>query len=564
MKKKILLLIAVLFSGIFASSGQVIISQIYEGTSFNKFIEITNLGSSPVSLTGYSLKLFSNKSEIGANTPTGSYDLAGTLSAGQCFLLRHGSATTPSYGLTYTPGDTSSKVANFNGLGTGSPVTNTDIIALYNGATLVDVFAWGTFQYSNQSYYRNAVITAPNTTFTEGEWTTVTNAVVDGAALNTIERLGYHLAGGVTTPTILISSPIEGATLYSADVNVAYTLYNFVMNTDGHIHYTLDAGSPVEYTSTSPISLTGLAGGAHKVVITLVDAAHNALVPNAADSVNFTVNLIPPAYKTIYQIQYTTLPTGDSPLMDSIVTTSGVVTASYVSGYFIQDGTTPWNGLYVFDNTHTPALGDSITLVGTVSEYYNYTELKTIASLITNASGKPVPAPLLLTTASVKSEQYEGMLVNLNNAKCTQNSAAGWWKVLQATDTCEIGKLMYPFPTAVVGTYYDVTGCVNYTFNQFTVEPRDVNDVQVHVGISESAEQTFSIYPNPVSANLNISNIEGIDQVNVSNLLGETIMTQKVTGNTSSLNVAKLQSGIYFVTFIKDNSIAGTRKFIKF
>jgi len=563
MKKKILLLIAILFSGVFASSGQVIISQIYEGTSYNKFIEITNLGSSPVNLTGYSLKLFSNKSEIGANTPTGTYNLTVTLAAGQCYLLRHGATTIPSYALTYTPGDTSSKVANFNGAGTGTPITNTDIIALYNGATLVDVFAWGTFQYANQSYYRNAVITAPNTTFTEGEWTSVTNAVVDGAALNTIERLGYHLAGGITTPTILISSPIEGATIYNADVDVAFSLYNFVMNTDGHIHYTLDAGSPVEYTLTSPIALTGLAGGAHKVVITLVDAAHNALVPNAADSVNFTVNLIPPAYKTIYQIQYTTLPTGDSPLMDSIVTTSGVVTASFTSGYFIQDGTTPWNGLYVFDNTHTPALGDSITLVGTVSEYYTYTELKTIGSLITNATGKPVPAPLLLTTTTVKSEQYEGMLVNLNNAKCTQNSAAGWWKVLQATDTCEIGKLMFPFPTAVVGTNYDVTGCVNYTFNQFTVEPRDVNDIQVHVGINESAEQTFSIYPNPVSANLNINNIEGIDQVTVSNMLGETIMTQKVSGNTSSLNVAKLQSGIYFVTFIKDNTIAGTRKFIK-
>jgi len=563
MKKKILLLIAIVFSGIFASSGQVIISQIYEGTSFNKFIEITNLGTTSVDLTGYSLQLFSNKTEIGTNTPTGTYNLAVTLNAGQCFLLRHGSATTPSYALTYTPGDTSSKAANFNGAGTGTPIANTDIVALYNGATLVDVFAWGTFQYSNQSYYRNAVITAPNTTFTEGEWTTVTNAVVDGAALNTIERLGYHLSGGVTTPTILISSPFEGATIYSADVNVAFTLYNFVMNTDGHIHYTVDGGSSNEYTLTDPIALTGLTTGSHQVIVTLVDASHNPLVPNAADTVNFNVNLVPPAYKTIYQIQYTTLPTGDSPLMDSIVTTSGVVTASYASGYFIQDGTDPWNGLYVYDNTHTPVLGDSITVVGTVSEYYNYTELKTIASLITNATGKPVPASIPLTTATVKSEQYEGMLVNLINAQCVVNNAAGWWKVLQAADTCEIGKLMYPFPGAVIGTSYDVTGCVNYTFNQFTVEPRDVNDIQVHVGISETAAQAFSIYPNPVSANLNISNIEGIDQVTISNILGETIMTQKVNGNSSSINVAKLQSGIYFVTFIKDNSIAGTRKFIK-
>lgn len=563
MKKKILLLIAILFSGIFASSGQVIISQIYEGTSNNKFIEITNIGTGTVDLTNPQLtvKLFSNKAEIGANTPTYSYDLTGSLNAGQCLLIWNPSAAAPAYALAYTPGF-SNNVSSFNG--TGSDATNTDIIALYNGSTLVDVFAWGTFTYNDKSYYRNAVITAPNTTFTEGEWTTVTNAVVDGASINTIERLGYHLSGGVTTPTILISSPIEGATIYSANVNVAFTLYNFVMNTDGHIHYTLDGGSSNEYTLTDPIALTGLTSGAHKVVVTLVDPSHNPLTPNAADSVNFTVNLAPPAYKTIYQIQYTTLPTGDSPLKDSIVTTSGVVTASYASGYFIQDGTDPWNGLYVYDNTHAPALGDSIVLAGTVCEYYNYTDVKDIVSFNTAATGKPLPVALDVNTLSVKNEQFEGMLVKITNAACSYVHATGWWKVVQnTTDTCEIGKLMYAFPGAVVGTAYNVTGLVNYSFGDFLVEPRNAADIEVYSGIKENNEQSFSIYPNPVSANLNISNIEGIDQVTISNILGETIMTQKVNGNTSSLNVAKLQSGIYFVTFIKDNSIAGTRKFIK-
>jgi hypothetical protein len=48
--------------------------------------------------------------------------------------------------------------------------------------------------------------------------------------------------------------------------------------------------------------------------------------------------LPPPATTTsIYAIQYTTDPSGDSPLKDQAVTTEGVVTAVFGSGYFIQD-----------------------------------------------------------------------------------------------------------------------------------------------------------------------------------------------------------------------------------
>jgi hypothetical protein len=566
MKKISTFFLIAFFLGNFTSYGQVIISQIYEGTSYNKFLEITNLGSSPVNLASPQLyvKLYSNKTDIGTNTPTGTKALSGTLAPGQCLVLRHGQAAAPAYALSYTPGDTSTSTINFNGTGpTSNPTSATDIVALYNGTTLVDVFGWGTFQYKDKSFYRKSVITAPNATWTLGEWDSVTNAAVDAAAINTIQRLGYHISGGVTSPTILISSPSDGSTIYNANVDVAFNLYNFLMNTDGHIHYTLDGGIANEYTVTTPIALTGLSAGSHKVVLTLVDNGHVALVPTAADSVTFTVNLTPPAYKTIYQIQYSTVSPFDSPLKDSVVTTSGVVTASFASGYFIQDGTSPWNGLYVYDNTHTPALGDSISLTGTVSEYYNYTEIKTIALFNTIATGKPLPLPLSLSTNTVKSEQYEGMLVDLDNVRCTQNSTAGWWKVFQGSDTCEIGKLMYPFPTAVVGTYYDVTGCVNYTFNIFTVEPRNTSDVQIHIGISENHNDNFGLYPNPVSSKLYITNLEAIDQIRIADLLGQTVDTYSVKGNSEAINVSNLQSGIYFISLLKDNSVNVTRKFIK-
>jgi predicted extracellular nuclease len=203
--------------GSFTSFGQVIISQVYEGLSYNKFLEITNIGTSPVNLASPQLtvKTFNNKVDVSIATSY-SFNLSGTLAPGQCLLVRHHSAAIPAYALTYTPGDTNSAVANFNGTGaTSAPLASTDIIALYNGTTLVDVFAWGTFQYKDQSFYRNANVSAPNPTWTVGEWTGVTMAAVEGAATGTTERLGFHVSNSTTTPSVHIASPANGSTVYT-------------------------------------------------------------------------------------------------------------------------------------------------------------------------------------------------------------------------------------------------------------------------------------------------------------------------------------------------------------
>jgi hypothetical protein len=189
--------------------------------------------------------------------------------------------------------------------------------------------------------------------------------------------------------------------------------------------------------------------------------------------------------------------------------------------------------------------------------------LKTIFVYATVATGKPIPTPIALTTNTVKSEQYEGMLVKLTNARCTQTSTAGWWKVFQGSDTCEIGKLMFPFPTAVIGTFYNVTGCVDYSFSQFMVEPRMAADIEVYNGVKENQFSNISMYPNPVTSQLNIVNMEGVDQIRVLNLLGETVSNYAVSGTTAAIGVNNLPNGIYFISLLKDNSVMVTRKFIK-
>ena len=73
------------------------------------------------------------------------------------------------------------------------------------------------------------------------------------------------------------------------------------------------------------------------------------------------------------------------------------------------------------------------------------------------------------------------------------------------------------------------------------------------------------IFPNPVSQNLSIhfQNQIPFAEINVLNVLGETVLKQNISNsNNTTLNVANLTNGIYFIQ-IKSNNILVTKKFIK-
>jgi len=137
-------------------------------------------------------------------------------------------------------------------------------------------------------------------------------------------------------------------------------------------------------------------------------------------------------YTLIHDIQYTTDDSGDSPYKDQTdVTTEGIVTAVFYNGYFIQDPAGgPWTGLFVFDEFNMPVLGDRLRLTGTVSEYYHLTQMKNLTAGGLVSSGNPLPAPAVLPTGSVSQEQWEGVLVRVENLTVTDSDLGyGEWSV---------------------------------------------------------------------------------------------------------------------------------------
>lgn len=63
------------------------------------------------------------------------------------------------------------------------------------------------------------------------------------------------------------------------------------------------------------------------------------------------------------------------------------------------------------------------------------------------------------------------------------------------------------------------------------------------VGVNEVAAEQVRVYPNPATT---VLNVEGNGNVEITNILGQVIMTDFVEGQTQ-INVAGLNNGVYFV-----------------
>jgi predicted extracellular nuclease len=141
-----------------------------------------------------------------------------------------------------------------------------------------------------------------------------------------------------------------------------------------------------------------------------------------------------PITAAVYEIQGA----GDeSPLVGTRVIATGVVTALAPDGFFMQlpldmaDGDPDTSdGIFVFTgDAPTVSVGDQVEVVGTVSEFFGFTEISG-SPLVTVTGTGAVPAPVVLDATlpspdpaapgcSLEFECYEGMLVEIVDGTVT-------------------------------------------------------------------------------------------------------------------------------------------------
>lgn len=306
------------------------------------------------------------------------------------------------------------------------------------------------------------------------DWIEIYNA---GSA--DVDLTGMYLSDDPENPTMwqipasdagLTTIPAKGFVVFYADESGSDELHtNFKLSKGGEtitLHYTDGTSKLDEVTYEDlddDIAYARFPDGDSQWIKT------ESPTPGAA-------NVKPPT--TIYNIQFTEDASGNSPLDGQIVTTSGIVTATFSSGYYIQNGTGPWSGVYVYDKSNTPTVGDNITVTAEVDEYFNLTELKNVSELVINSSGNELPAATIITEMN---ESYEGVLVKIKNYSCTaldyDQYTKAEFKSADETYTVLVNNTIYSEFAPVVGTSYTITGVGDFNRDNYKIQPRSASDV---------------------------------------------------------------------------------------
>jgi predicted extracellular nuclease len=373
-----------------------------------------------------------------------------------------------------------------------------------SGNILVDDFLF-VYTPTQGNDYR---VTGINT-FAFSEWKIYPRDAAD------VEDLGVS-----TEPNISITSPANGATIYTDMLDVAFTVNNFVLGTDGKVAYAIDGGAMSYQETDADITFSGLTDGSYTVNLQLVDMSEVALDPVVTASVTFTVNLAGPTITPIYDIQYTTDVSGDSPMIGDEVTIEGVISVNFNGsdfgeGYYVQDGAGAWNGLYVYDTINAPNIGDSVRITGDIDEFFGMTQIENISDFQVINIGGTVADPVVVTTAEADSEeQYESCLVRVLNAECTsvQNQYGEWTVDDGSGDVMLKDNGVFSF-TEELGAIYNVNGVVMYSYNEYSIHYRIPSDIEVAGAVNDAFAANTEVYPNPTHSNLTITNL--IDVVRI-------------------------------------------------
>ena len=256
-----------------------------------------------------------------------------------------------------------------------------------------------------------------------------------------------------------VFSPVGG--LYLAPQDISLTCET----AGASVYYTLDGSDPDVHSTLFETPFTVSENTTVKAI-----AIALGYIPSSIVASTYTF----PTVCTIAEIQGTA---DVSPFDGEYVQTSGIITAISGSNYWIQDGAGAWNGIMFYDSSNTPVVGDDITVVAEVTEYYGLTELKNVQTYVVNSSGNTLPLATVVTTLQCGEEAYESVLLTTSGVCDNADMGNGEWSIDDGSGPATIDDKMFAF-TPTVGTEYDVTGVLTYAYGAFKLEPRDAADIQ--------------------------------------------------------------------------------------
>ncbi len=543
----------------------VFISEYIEGSGNNKAIEIYNGSGASIDLSDFVISLTKNGSDWDSQY-TFTFSEGTMLEDKDVYVI----ASNQAVAALKNKADTlvgHPAVVSYNGndaVGLQyAPDGSGWILADIIGVPSVAVEAWSVAGVENATK-EHTLVRKTDVEFGNTDWATAAGTDADNSEWivldkNDFTHIGWH--GEPSTDTVIsILKPENNSTIYTTNTDVELVVENFNVaenGGDGHIVLKLDNVTTDIYSTEH--ELTDLSVAEHTLIATLVDNDGNALEPAVADTVVFTV--ANPESITIKDIQYTTDASGDSPYKGQIVTTQGIVTgvkqsSKGVLAYFIQDGQGEWNGVYVYDNTNTVALGDKISITADVDEYYGLTELKNVTSFNVISSGNELPAPTVVSSQDANAEAYEGVLLKIENANCTNADAGnGMWEINDGSGALKVDDDLFHF-SPTVNAVYNVVGLGHYSYSEYKILPRNEQDITIvggdidHTSLIEApATQVASQIVNGLTA-INMENAVEAFRFKITDQGGDGLPTKVntmkvVAGEEQNIDITSDVAGAY-------------------
>ncbi len=195
-------------------------------------------------------------------------------------------------------------------------------------------------------------------------------------------------------------------------------------------------------------------------------------------------------YITIAEIQ-------DAPDLSTLagqpVNIRGIVTAGNdiftSASFWMHEGNGWYEGIQVYAPSYSGDIveGDDVTVCGTVSEYYNMTEVQLhfAGALVVHSHGNPnygyaTATTAQLSVASADGEKFESQLVEVSDATVTlAPDSYGQWHIQDSSAVdCYVDDYGYYDYQAQVGDQLSkVRGIFMYSFDEFKIEPRYDADI---------------------------------------------------------------------------------------
>lgn len=563
------------------------ISEYVEGSANNKAIEIFNPTLTTVSLTGYKLQLYAN----GSANPTSTLNLAGTIAAGDVYVVVNSQASAA----IKATRDTTSGVTNFNG---------DDAFALLNGTTIIDVIgeigtdpgaSWqvDTGTTSNYTLVRMASVQEGSVNWATGaaQWLVLPQDSI---------QLGAHTMNSCAAPadTTVRFMPLSATVAETAGTYNILLVLNQAAATDKTVEVALKSGDAADIgnfitssititanttTDTVAVSITDdvVAEGSEPFEFVLRNASAGLLIDE--DSV-FTLTIadddsIPPL-APLYPIATVTVvdSAGAADSLGVQCRVSGVVYGINLRNSGLQftmhDGT---GGMGVFSSTNTFGYtveeGDSVVVSGVVGQFAGYTQMESLDTLYEVGTGtlmQPVN-----TTALDESSESELVRINnltlVNQSQWDNSNPNGF--TVDVTNGAQTFELRIEeqgdiFNQNAPTSSFDVIGLGSQFDNSspfdegYQILPRSSADLILHTAVDEVSGNIFSLYPNPNSGSFTIQfNRETVQEeisVTVADLSGQLVFSGKnIAGEQFfRVNISSLPAGMYLVEIASESTVS--------